>query len=179
MTHTAAIKATMALLAVACMSTPAAAQTSGRSSVLPLHVEASFGMGTQSKGVTPFGTVVDLNYGFAKNLSLHAVTEAYYFIPKNGSVSSYNDSFNLGGGLGWTFAPDDHMGDMELRATVTAPVGGKAYKHAAYNVGVYWYGAPTSRRVVPMVSVGYTHKNFTAKGMPNYNGAYVTLGVRF
>ena len=129
----------------------------------------------------PVGAVVDLGY-YVNRFSIHAAAQGDYFIPKEGSTYKYNNVPNLGGGLGFVIFPEngDHLGVMELRALMTTSVGGNAgMKNNTYKIGVNWYGSATSRKIVPMVSVGYTIKDFHTSGMPTYRGAYVSLGLRF
>lgn len=148
---------------------------------IPLHFEASLLSGTPSKGLMPFGANIDLNYTFVKNLALHAVVETSYFIPKEGVTSKYNKANNLGGGLSYTLFPqiNDNLGDFELRASVTTSVGSSDFKNTAFNVGVNWHSHTDYHKLVPVIGVGYAFKDFSAKGMSNYNGAYLTVGVRF
>ena len=102
-------------------------------------------------------------------------------MPKNGATNDYNRATNLGGGLGYVFLPEknDQLGDFELRAFVTTSVGSSDFKNTSYNVGVHWFGHTEKHRLVPTVGVGYTLRDFSAKGMKNINGAYLSLGLRF
>ena len=74
---------------------------------------------------------------------------------------------------------NDKLGDFELRAFVTTSVGSSDFKNTSYNVGVHWFGHTEKHRLVPTVGVGYTLRDFSAKGMKNINGAYFSLGLRF
>lgn len=98
-----------------------------------------------------------------------------------GATHDYNRATNLGGGLGYVFLPEknDKLGDFELRAFVTTSVGSSDFKNTSYNVGVHWFGHTEKHRLVPTVGVGYTLRDFSAKGMKNINGAYFSLGLRF
>ena len=151
------------------------------SSTLPLHVEANMEAGTPYHKMMPMGATVDLGY-YINRFSIHAMAQGDYFIPKESSTYKYNNTSNVGGGLGYVLFPDkgDHLGVMEARAYMTTSFrGNSAMKNNSYKIGIYWYGNSTSRKVVPMVSVGYTIKNFHTNGMPTYRGAYVSFGLRF
>ena len=175
------IARTAAVAAVLFATIGANAQSEASSKSIPLHVEASLGACTPSNKVLPLDVNVDLNYTFAKRFSLHATTTTSYFMPKNGATHDYNRATNLGGGLGYVFLPekDDQLGDFELRAFVTTSVGSSDFKNTSYNVGVHWFGHTEKHRLVPTVGVGYTLRDFSAKGMKNINGAYFSLGLRF
>ena len=165
------------LLAFVC---PGCAQVTG-SKVFPLHVEASFESGTSYHKMMPMGAVADLGY-YINRFSLHAVAQGDYFLPKEGNTYKYNNASNIGGGLGFVLFPEnsDNLGIMELRALMTTSVSGsKSMENNSYKVGLYWYGSSKSRKAVPLVSLGYTIKNFHSNGVPTYRGAYVSLGVRF
>ena len=148
---------------------------------LPLHFEMSAVVSTPHKGITPVGATLDLNYTFGRKLSVHAIAEGAMFVPKEGTTFDYNRTCNLGGGIGYTFWPEngEHRGDFEVRASVTASVGHADFKHTGYNVGINWYGHAEGHKVVPMVSVGYSYKHFSNAALPEYHGMYATLGVRF
>ncbi|MBR6286826.1 MAG: hypothetical protein IKR18_07565, partial [Bacteroidaceae bacterium] len=49
-----------------------------------LHIEAGLTLGTSSHSVMPTGVNIDLNYDLTKCLSVHALAQADYFIPKEG-----------------------------------------------------------------------------------------------
>ena len=148
---------------------------------LPLRLEMSAVVSTPHKGITPVGATLDLNYTFGRKLSVHAIAEGAMFVPKSKMTFDYNRTCNLGGGIGYTFWPEngDHLGDFEVRASVTASVGHADFGYIGYNVGFNWYGHAEGHKVVPMVSVGYSCKYFTSGFLPDYHGMYATLGVRF
>ena len=163
------------------VSTETFSQQKGNSTIIPLHFEASLGAVTPSKDIMPFDATFDLNYTFGNKFSLHAIASTSYFIPKEGSTSDYNHATNLGGGIGYIFLPqkNDNLGDVEIRATVTASVGSSDFKNTSYKIGIHWYGHSERHSLVPTVGIGYSFKDFSKKNMPNTNGAYFTLGLRF
>lgn len=148
---------------------------------LPWHVEAGLTTGTSKDGLMPFGATVDLNYTFGKSFSIHAVSEATYFHPKKGMTSDYNKAFNLGGGIGYAFSPatENCSSVFEARASVTASVGSSDFKNTAYQIGLYWYRGTDNRKVVPVVGVGYSARDFSQKALPTYHGAFLSFGLRF
>lgn len=148
---------------------------------IPLHVEVGFEGGTSCHKVIPVSMVADIGY-YVNRFSLHAAAQSDYFMPKEGSTYKYNKASNVGGGLGFVLFPDngDGLGTMELRALMTTSVGGSStVGNNSYKVGIYWYGGAKFLKMMPLVSVGYTVKNFHTSSMPTYRGAYVSLGVRF
>lgn len=157
------------------------AQSSESMNTLPLHIEAQLGAGTSCKSVTPFDVNIDLNYTLARRFSIHAITQTSYFLPKDGITSKYNRATNLGGGIGYTFLPqkDDKLGNFELRASVTTSVGSSDFKNTSYNIGIHWYGHAERHKLVPTIGIGYSFRDFSNKNMPNHNGLYFSVGVRF
>ena len=157
------------------------AQHDEKKNIIPLHVEASLGAVTPCKDILPFEVNFDLNYTFAKRFSLHAITSTSYFLPKEGITSDYNRATNVGGGIGCIFFPqkNDNLGDFELRTSVTTSVGSSDFKNTSYNIGIHWCGHSERHSLVPTVGIGYSYKDFSQKNMPNTNGAYFTLGLRF
>lgn len=164
-----------------CFSSAMYAQTSQEKPSLPLHAELSLGAGTPFKSMIPVDATIDVNYTFFKKLSLHFVSNASYFIPKEGMTSNYNKAFNIGGGIGYTFLPqkNDKLGDFEVRASVTTTVGSSDFKNTSYNIGVFWYSHSEKHKILPFIGISYSFKDFSNKFIPNYHGAYVTFGVRY
>lgn len=150
---------------------------------IPLYLEYSLGIGTPSNKTTPFLMDINLDYQITKRLSVRGILEKDFMIPKDGGVKDYNSSLNLGGGLGYSLFPvkDDDKDVLEARASFTTSVDGKIYKNNSFDVGLYWYGRNKSRLhwFQPIVGVGYKFMDFREKGLKNYNGAFVTLGIRF
>ena len=157
------------------------AQHDEKKTIIPLHLEASLGAVTPSKDIMPLDASFDLNYTFGNKFSLHAIASTSYFLPKKGSTSDYNRATNVGGGIGYIFLPqkNDNLGDFELRAYVTTSVGSSDFKNTSYNIGIHWCGHSERHSLVPTVGIGYSFKDFSQKNMPNTNGAYFTLGLRF
>lgn len=61
----------------------------------------------------------------------------------------------------------------------TTSVGSSDFNNTSYKLGIHWYGYSSTRKVLPMVSVGYTIKNFREKSLPSNRGMYLALGFRF
>ena len=147
------IKIFLVLFLTALCGSSAFAQTSDEKSI-PLHVEVSLETGTENKGIMPSSAVMDLGY---------------------------NRSRNIGGGIGYVIFPEDktNLGVFEVRALVTTSVGSSDFNNTSYKLGIHWYGYSSTRKVLPMVSVGYTIKDFREKSLPSNRGMYLALGFRF
>lgn len=147
---------------------------------IPLHLELSLSTETPNKGIMPFGTEIDLNYGI-RRFSIHAISAANFFHPKDGQCKNYNRAVNLGGGLGFElFSRDESNSNVfEIRASVTTTVGSAEYKNTAYKIGLEWYKASSKRKINPVVGVGYCLRDFSGNGKPSYSGAYLSFGLRF
>lgn len=154
--------------------------SNAQSALDKFHMELGLGTGTPKDKMTPFGANIDLNYSLTNRFSLHALSEATYFIPKEGMTHKYNQAINLGGGLSYTILPPtiENNDAFELRASVTSTIGSSDFKNTAYKLGLYWVGNPKSS-FSPVVGVGYSFQDFRTKGLNNYHGLYVSIGFRF
>ena len=138
---------------------------------------------TPGRKLIPFGIDLNVSYKLVKSLSVLAVTESSWLIPKEGMTKDYNGNFNLGGGLGYIISA---MGDkeeaesvFEVRGSVTSSLTNHAYKNTSYKIGLYWRGCATSRRLVPFVGIGYNAKDFRTSGLSTYHGLFASFGFRF
>ena len=156
------------------------AETKGVAWTVPLHVEVSLAGSSPYKGILPFGTVLDVNYGI-KRFSIHALMEGTYFLPKENITKNYNKTANLGGGIGFEIFPQDisYKSVFEVRASVTRSLGSMDYRHTAYKVGINWLAKPQKRCLTPTIGVGYCLRSFSDKNIHTYNGMYLSLGLRF
>ena len=168
--------AAMAVWASCC----ACAQEAEGIKSIPLNLEAGFGAGTQKDGRMPFMANLDLSYDILRNVSIHAVSQVSYYMPKNGSTMKHNKETSLGGGVACVLFPSEKSikGDFEARASVTATVGSSDFKNTAYSIGLYWHGDTRKWNLTPVIGVGYTLRDFSKKGMDNYQGMFVSIGVR-
>lgn len=157
------------------------AQSYEKSVTTPLHVEIGMGAGTANNGILPIDANVNVNYTLGGRFTLQAVMQSSYFVPKYGTTDSYNRATNLGGGVGYIFAPEknDKLGDFELRACVTTTIGGSNYKNTSYDLGIYWYSHTNKHKLIPIVGIGYRFRNYSDKSISDYNGAFFSLGIRF
>ena len=48
-----------------------------------------------------------------------------------------------------------------------------------YDANVIWYANHKTKRVSPYIGIGFKHINSHMAGIPNYNGVYVTAGIKF
>lgn len=146
----------------------------------PLYLELGLGFGSTSEKRFPTDLNVNLGYQITKRFSVRALGELSYIIPKNGGMKDYNHSYNIGGGVGYVFIPvkdpDDDI--YELRASYSTSVSGKDYKNNSYDIGLYWYWHRKSYHFAPVVGIGYKFMDFRQKGMPNYNGVFLSIGIR-
>lgn len=128
-----------------------------------------------------FDASINLNYYITKRFSIYAIARADYFLPKSGTIVDYTKTIGLGGGLGYVLLPaeDSDWGVFQARAFVTSSVDNSNLKNTAYNVGIYYYGNSQCHKLVPVVGVGYACKDYHTKGVPTYNGAYLSIGLRF
>jgi hypothetical protein len=171
----------LAMLIVASVFTVKAGGLEAVKEVL-MHVEISLGTATRSHQVQPFDAVIDLNYHFTDRFSIRAVGTADYFLPKNDVTNKYNYTFNLGGGIGYAFLPIEPSDYFvyEARAFVTTSLNNSLYKNTSYNIGLYLYGNSTVKhRIVPLIGIGYSFKDYKSASLSSYSGAYLTLGLRF
>ena len=149
---------------------------------MPFCLEASLELGTKSQGLWPFGAVVNIGYAPIKNFSIYIVGQNDLYAAKNGTIygsSNFNHSFNLGGGIGYTFLPAEQksLGSYELRVQISSSLKGKACKNTMYSAGLYWYGK--NKHIVPIIGVGYKIRDFRLQGMKTHHAAFASLGIRF
>ncbi|MDE5790783.1 MAG: hypothetical protein K2H96_06110, partial [Muribaculaceae bacterium] len=111
-----------------------------------LNVELSLNTSTPSKDNLPFSSILDVNYGL-KRFSIHALVDGTYFLPKENITKNYNNTFNLGGGVGFEIFPRD-INDpniFEIRASVARSLGTSDYRNTAYKIGLQWLLKPNRR----------------------------------
>lgn len=163
------------------LALPLSVMAQQRKSEFPLHLEMSLGMGTKHKQIQPYEAAVDINYSLTPRLSIHAIGEFDNIVPKNGITDDYNNSFSLGGGIGYVISPADKKDPsiFELRAAVTSVTSSGMTKHTTYRAGLYYYCPRRILNIQPLVGVGYMAKDFRADGMKTYHGAFLSIGVRF
>jgi hypothetical protein len=91
-------------------------------------------------------------------------------------VKTYTRTPNLGGGLGYRFAPTDDL-VFELRSLVAASVDNKDWKQTVYDTKVLF---GLSRCIFrPTFGLGYRHIESHTTGIDNYNGLYASIGISF
>lgn len=148
---------------------------------IAIHAEVAFGCGTPSHEITPFDANFDLSFTFAKRFSIHGVAQSSRLIPKNGITSDYNRNLNIGGGVGYIFLPhsDEYNYDYQIRATVLRSVDDNALKNTSYSIGLHWIRYAPCHKLTPTFGVGYNLRDYSRKGMPSYNGGYLSIGLRF
>lgn len=163
-----------------CVHSQMQAETKEANWTKPLHLELGLFGSTPYKSILPFGTVLDVNYGI-KRFSIHALMEGTYFLPKENITKNYNQTANLGGGVGFELFPRDVIDRnvFEVRASVTRSLGSADYRHTAYKIGLNWLANPQKRSLTPVIGVGYCLRSFSNKDFHTYNGLYVSLGIRF
>lgn len=140
---------------------------------LPIHADFTMGFGTPSHSVRPFDASIGLAYELNR-VSIHAMYEADFFMPKDGLTKGYNAPNNLGGGVGYYFLPSKRF---EARGLVTTTIGHGDYANTSYSLGVYWHCGEHNRLPTPIIGLGYNYRHFSTK--PDYNGAFLSFGFRF
>lgn len=156
------------------------AQTPLGKSPIPLYLETSLGVSTPYKGTLPFEQTLDVNYAI-KRFSIHALCSSNFILLKDGETKDYNRTVNLGGGVGFELFPRDinDRNIYEVRATVTTSLGSNNFKNTSYKIGIYWYTHGLTKRLSPIIGVGYNIKTFANLNTHTYNGMYLSFGVRF
>ena len=156
------------------------AETKEATWATPLHIEVSMGGSSPHKEILPFGTALDVNYRI-KRFSIHTLLEGTYFLPKQNITKNYNQTANLGGGIGFEILPEDinNRSVFEVRASVTRSLGSSDYRKTDCKIGIYWLANPYRRSMTPTVGFGYCLRNFSNQDLHTYNGMYVSIGVRF
>lgn len=169
------------LFALMCLATLSTKAQEKKSATTPFFVEATLGVGTPCKKLMPIDANFNVGYQFTKRFSIQAVLETGYVIPKDGGVKDYNKFTNLGGGIGYVIHPANSKDKDEftLRASYTASITNKDFSNNAFSTGLYWYPRHSTRSIEPVVGIGYRFMNFRQKGIPNYNGAFFSFGIRF
>lgn len=155
-------------------------QATTEKSPIPLYLEASLGVSTPYKGVLPFEQTLDVNYAI-KRFSIHALCSSNFILPKDGETKDYNRTVNLGGGVGFELFPRDinDRNILEARATVTTSLGCNNFKNTSYRIGINWYTHGSTKRLSPIIGVGYNVKTFANSNTHTYHGMYLSFGVRF
>lgn len=150
---------------------------------LPLHLDVSLGVGTEHKSILPMQMDLDLNYTLFKRLTIHANSQASYFMQKDGVSVNYNKATNLGGGLGYIFMRKDieNPGDFEIRVNASTCIGHTEFKNTQYSAGIHWHVCmqPYLKRLIPTIGVGYMFCDFSNPSIPNYSGLFASIGIRF
>lgn len=169
----------LAMLIAAALPLRLCAQETTIQRKIPVYLELSAGMNTQGYHLKPFEGNLNLIYSLSRDFSIHAVSQNTYFMYKEGTSHKYNLANNLGGGIAYRFAPknSDSYGNLEARAFVTTSINSGDFKNTAYNVGLYWYGSP-KLYISPVFGIGYSAKDFSAKGMKTHHSLYFTFGLR-
>lgn len=155
-------------------------QTPIEKSLIPLYLEASLDVSTPYKGILPFEQTLDVNYAI-KRFSIHALCSSNFILPKDGETKGYNRTVNLGGGVGFELFPRDinDRNIFEARATVTTSLGSNNFKNTSYKIGINWYTHGSTKRLSPIIGVGYNIKTFANSNTHTYHGMYLSFGVRF
>ena len=147
------------------------AQTPIEKSPIPLYIEASLYVSTPYKGNLPFEQILDVNYAI-KRFSIHALCSSNFILPKDGETKDYNRTVNLGGGVGFELFPRDinDRNIFEARATVTTSLGSNNFKNTSYRIGINWYTYGSTKRLSPIIGVGYNIKTFANSRPATYGG---------
>lgn len=144
-----------------------------------LHVELGFNETTPKDDVLPIAFNLNLTYSLSNRFSVQGLSDATYFIPKDGFIHDYNKAVNIGGGIGYKLLPstEKERSAFELRASFTMTVGHSDFKNTSYKLGLYWMGSQ-NKHFTPVIGAGYSFRHFKGNDLNNFHGAYVSIGCR-
>lgn len=143
-------------------------------------VEVGVNGGFKNKGYAPLTMNVNFGYHFVPRLYAFAKVEGMLHLYDKDGTKTYLRSQDLGGGLGVVLTnPKVNSDAVDLRVSLTNSIGNADWKHTAYDVNVIWYVRHAHKRCTPYLGVGFKHINSHSAGIPNYNGVYVTAGIKF
>lgn len=148
---------------------------------VPLHVEASLEAGRGTDKMLSFGPALNLSYCFAQRIALYAVAQSDYYMQENGVTKDFNQTFNVGGGLGCVLwlPKEDGLGTLEFRALAATGCKKSDFRNTAYHFGLYWYGHRSYLFVQPIIGVGYRLNDFVNSSRASFHSGFISFGLRF
>lgn len=135
------------------------------------------GFGTKSDGMSVWNFDLQAGYRFVPRVYVFAKLEAMVGLRDNGGAKTYANSCNLGGGLGWRIFDQEGFG-IDLKGSVSSSVGNAEWKNTAYDAR-FVIRMGTSRKLTPMLSLGYRYADSRTPGISNYSGFVGGFGFCF
>lgn len=143
-------------------------------------VEVGANAGFKNKGYAPLTLNAALGYHITPRFYAFVKAEGMLHLYDKDGIKTYLRSQDLGGGLGVKLTnPKTCPDGVDLRVAVTNSIGNADWKHTAYDANMIWYANHKTKRVTPYLGVGFKHVKSHTAGIPNYNGVYVTVGIKF
>lgn len=145
--------------------------------------EIDFGVGLKQHGVTPLFAGINLGYHIIPRLHVYARYEGMIGLSNVGDNRAYDKTWNLGGGIGYTFYYMKYKGETttkwSVRAQVTNSIGSVDWKNTSYSIGVYSQCKSTKFARSPLFGIGFKHINSHTEGIRDYNSLFVCMGLGF
>lgn len=175
------MKKALFLFLLAFLVLPMSAQEKeGNSFLDKCVIEVGINGGFKNKGYVPLSLNVNLGYQFAPRFYVFLKEEGMLHLYDKDGTKTYLKSEDLGGGIGVRLTNPKTCSDgVDFRISVTNSIGNADWKHTTYDAQVIWYANHETKRVSPYIGIGFKHINSHTTGIPNYNGVYVTAGIKF
>lgn len=143
-------------------------------------VEIGAKAGMRNKGTAPLSGNINLGYNFTPRFYAFVKAEGVIGLYNKDGEKTYTRSQDLGGGIGIKLlSPKTSKESLDLRFSVANSIGNATWKHTSYDANIIWYQNSHKKRCVPYIGIGFQHINSHTAGFANYNGVYVTVGMRF
>lgn len=175
------MKKVLFLFILTFMVSPMVAQESKEGVALDkLLLEVGTNAGLKNKGYTPLTMSAHVGYHFFSRLYAFVKTEGMLNLYDKHGVKTYLRSQDLGGGLGIQLTnPKTCHDGIDFRLSLTNSIGNADWKHTVYDANVIWYSHNRKKYGNLYLGVGIKHINSHTAGISNYNGAYVSVGIKF
>lgn len=145
-----------------------------------LFLEVGMNGGVKNKGMAPLSLNANFGYNFSSRFYGFIKAEGVLGLYDKDGVKTYTRSQDLGGGLGVKLLNAKKSQDaLDFRVSVVNSIGNCDWKHTAYEANLIWYANHSSRRCEPYIGIGFKHMHSHTAGICDYNGIFVTAGVRF
>lgn len=134
--------------------------------------------GLKIKGTMP----IDFSFRFL----LDIIPISYIFVDVEENVSLHSKSLNkyytngqyLGGGIGFKMLNKSNTNHaLDFRIKALGNVGKTDWKHTTYDVCMSWY--LNNVMFSPLVEFGYRFMDSRIKEISDYNGIYMSIGLRY
>lgn len=126
------------------------------------------------------GVGAELGFEITPRLFATANYEGVWNMKEAGGARTWWQTNNIGGGLGYKFylAKNEKslLQSAALKASLLTSIGGVDWKQTVYEVGAELEG---KGKYKPVIGFGYRHTNSRTTGLPDHNGFYMSIGLRF